>query len=80
MKAANEFYLVLLLIISVLGLLGVNFLCIGAALYAKEKRKRASCTQQVIASVTDIQHRAIGASGYTSETGGICRSKGQSLR
>lgn len=65
MKAANEFYLVLLLIISVLGLLGVNFLCIGAALYAKEKRKRASCTQQVIASVTDIQHRAIGASGYT---------------
>lgn len=32
MKAANEFYLVLLLIISVLGLLGVNFLCIGAAL------------------------------------------------
>ena len=65
MKAANEFYLVLLLIISVLGLLGVIFLCIGAALYAKEKRKRASCTQQVIASVTDIQHRAIGASGYT---------------
>ena len=65
MKATNEFYWVLLLIISVLGLLGVIFLCIGAALYAKEKRKRASCTQQVIASVTDIQHRAIGASGYT---------------
>ena len=54
MKAANEFYLVLLLIISVLGLLGVIFLCIGAALYAKEKRKRASCTQQVIASVTSV--------------------------
>ena len=65
MKAANEFYWVLLLIISVLGLLGVIFLCIGTALYAREKRKRASCTQQVIASVTDIQHRAIGASGYT---------------
>ena len=58
MKAANEFYWVLLLIISVLGLLGVIFLCIGTALYAREKRKRASCTQQVIASVTDIQHRA----------------------
>ena len=65
MKAANEFYWVLLLIISVLGLLGVIFLCIGTALYAREKRKRASCTQQVIASVTDIQHRAIGTSGYT---------------
>ena len=37
MKAANEFYWVLLLIISVLGLLGVIFLCIGAALYAREK-------------------------------------------
>ena len=36
MKATNEFYWVLLLIISVLGLLGVIFLCIGAALYAKE--------------------------------------------
>ena len=47
------------------GLLGVIFLCIGTALYARGKRKRASCTQQVIASVTDIQHRAIGASGYT---------------
>ena len=52
MKAANEFYWVLLLIISVLGLLGVIFLCIGTALYAREKRKRASCTQQVIASPT----------------------------
>ncbi len=39
MKAANEFYWVLLLIISVLGLLGVIFLCIGTALYAREKRK-----------------------------------------
>ena len=47
MKAANEFYWVLLLIISVLGLLGVIFLCIGTALYAREKRKRASLYSQV---------------------------------
>ena len=65
MKVENEFYWVPLLIISVLGLLGVIFLCIGAALHAKEKKKRVSCTQPVIATVVDIQHWTIGASGYT---------------
>lgn len=39
MKAANEFYWVLLLIISVLGLLGVIFLCI-ALHYMQERSER----------------------------------------
>lgn len=41
MKAANEFYLVLLLIISVLGLLGVNFLCIGRCAICKREAKES---------------------------------------
>ena len=64
MEKANEFYLVLLLIMSVLVLIGVIFLCIGIGLISREKRKKATCTQLIVATVVDMQHKAIGASGY----------------
>ena len=40
MEKTNEFYLVLLLIMSVLVLIGVIFLCIGIGLISREKRKK----------------------------------------
>ncbi len=65
MEMVNECYLLLLLMMSVFGLIGIIFLGIVVALNSKEKRNKASCTQLVIATVVDMQHRAIGASALT---------------
>lgn len=65
MVNVNESYWVLLLIVSIFCFIGVIFLCIGFALSSREKKKRNICTQSVMATVVDIQHRAVGASSCT---------------
>lgn len=55
----------LILFISVWGIIGITFLCIGIGLCARGRKKRSACTMTVTATVVDMLRGSVGVDDFS---------------